>query len=330
MWDQRANKIALLELMLEKRLFRRKEQAEAWNELTGLRWIRSTGRQDERALAEEHGAKVEALLDRMWPNWHAVAVALQAHGLKPSPRGVAQLEERQRRAAMPGPFPASLNRHTAMAAVSPHSKAVLTEERRQALGDVDLTRDGIARLRPHRGFALRRDGALFDPAPWISLLGEVAVPERALRAGLEFAGPTPDLVLLVENLGTYIDIPAPLDWLVVHVPGWDTCTAALVLERYGDAPLVLFGDLDPAGVKIAAHLRAICPALRWVIFDLWRALLPDHALRTEWPEDLDLRDAPPLVQELARGGLWLEQERLVLHPGLADALAIVARPPTCS
>src|SRR5262249_51968933 len=144
MWDQRANQIALLELMLEKRLIRRKEQTEAWDELKGIRWIKSTSRENERALAEEHAMKVEALLDKKWPNWHAVAVALKAHGLKPTPRGVAELEERQRRAALPGPFPASVNRRTAMSAVGPHSKAPWTEERREALGDVDLTRDGIA------------------------------------------------------------------------------------------------------------------------------------------------------------------------------------------
>ena len=42
--------------------------------------------------------------------------------------------------------------------------------------------------------------------------------------------------------------------------------------------------------------------------------------RGEWPDDLDLREAPELVRELARRGLWLEQEPLVIDARIAAAL----------
>jgi hypothetical protein len=42
--------------------------------------------------------------------------------------------------------------------------------------------------------------------------------------------------------------------------------------------------------------------------------------RPEWPDDLDLRDAPPLVHELAASGRWLEQERVVLDRRLPAAM----------
>jgi hypothetical protein len=45
-----------------------------------------------------------------------------------------------------------------------------------------------------------------------------------------------------------------------------------------------------------------------------------RALRGEWPEDMDLTDAPALVRELAERGLWLEQESVVLDPRLHAAL----------
>ena len=327
MWDQSLHRIALLELVITGGLHRRQEQGEAWDELATMRWTRRTGRQQELGLAAEHRATVETLLGKVWPGWRAVAAALEIHGLPPTPRGLAQLEDLQRQATLSG-LPARLNQRTATAAVGPHSKATLTEQRRQALGDVDVTRDGIVRVRPHRGLQLRRPDTTLALAAHSALLGEVALPERALQAGLELAGPTPALVLLVENVGAYIDIPAPPDWLVVHVPGWNTRTVALLLARLPDVPVLLFGDLDPAGVAIAAHLRSIYPPLRWVTFELWRTLLPEYSQTGAWPEEQDLRDAPPLVQELAQAGLWLEQERLVLHPDLVDALTAVAHSPS--
>lgn len=326
MWDAPLHRAALLELVVERRLKRRRGQAEAWDDLATMSWTRRTSRQDELELADLRRAEVEEVLGRVWPGWRSVAATLDAEGLPPSPRGLAILEDRQRQAATPGPFPTQRNQHTAAASVGPHSKAVLTPQRRQALGEVDLTRDGIVRLRPHRGLALRRDGVIHDPAVWISVLGELALPERALKAGLELVGSRPELVLLIENLGTYIDIEAPPEWLVAHVPGWDTATATLLLRQCDDLPVVLFGDLDPAGVKIAAHMRQLRPELRWATFGLWRTLLP-YALVEDWPDGLDLTGAPPLVQELADKGLWLEQERLVLDRKLIPELRVVASLP---
>lgn len=327
MWDQSPHRIALLELVVTGGLRRRQEQAEAWDELATMRWTRRTSRQQELELAAEHRVTVETLLGKVWPGWRAVAAALDNHTLPPTPRGLQQLEDLQRQATIPA-LPARLNQRTATAAVGPHSKATLTEQRRLALGDVDVTRDGIVRVRPHHGLQLRRAGTTLALEVHNAVLGEVALPERALQAGLELAGPAPALVLLVENVGAYIDIPAPPDWLVVHVPGWNTRTVALLLARLPDVPVLLFGDLDPAGVAIAAHLRSIYPPLRWVTFELWRTLLPAYAQTGTWPEEQDLSDTPPLVQELARAGLWLEQERLVLQPDLIDALTAVAHTPS--
>lgn len=327
MWDRPVHRAALLELCVEGRLTRRKGQADAWDELAKLSWTRRTARRDELEIVEMRRAEVEEVLGRVWPGWRSVAAALAAEGLPTSPIGLARLEDLQRQATTPGPFPARLNKRTAAAAVAPHSKAGLTKQRRQALGEVDLTRDGVVRVRPHRGFLLRHDGETLDPSAWVAALGEVALPERALQSGLELTGARPELVLLVENLGTYIDLPASPDWLVAYVPGWDTSTTALLLRQCPELPVVLFGDLDPAGVKIAAHLRSLHPGLRWATFDLWRSLLPDFGLVEDWPEDLDLGDAPPIVHELAQKGLWLEQERLVLDPRLMPALITVASPP---
>lgn len=324
MWDRLHHRLALLELTVKGKLKQRQDQAEAWQELITLGWVRRSGPQDERILVDKYRPKIENLLGKMWPGWRSVEADLAAHSLPPTSRGLERLEDLQRQATLVAPLPARLNQRTAIAVVGPHSKAMLTEQRRLALGAVDLTRDGIVRLRPHRGLELRRHGVTLAAAACCEVLGEVALPERCLQDGLELAGPAPALVLLVENVGPYIDIPAPPDWLVAHVPGWNTRTAEILLTRLPAAPVVLFGDLDPAGVAIAAHLRALHPSLRWVVFDLWRTLLPEYAQPGTWPEDQDLTAAPTLVQELARDDIWLEQERLTLHSSLVAELLSVA------
>jgi len=45
-----------------------------------------------------------------------------------------------------------------------------------------------------------------------------------------------------------------------------------------------------------------------------------HAQKREWPDDLDLADAPELVQSLERQSLWLKQERLVLDARLTTSM----------
>jgi hypothetical protein len=327
MWDRSLHRIALLELAVTGKLDKRQDQEEAWNELHALRWVRRTGRQHELVLADEHRVKVEDLLGRMWPGWRSIAADLAARGIPPTPRGLQRLEDLQRQATLPGPLPQQLNQRTATAAVGPHSKALLTEQRRLALGDTDLTRDGIVRIRPHAGLQLRRADITLPLEDPRALLGEVALPERALQAGLELVGPPPALVLLVENVGPYVDITPPSNWLLAHVPGWNTSTAKLLLARLPAVPVLLFGDLDPAGVAIATHMRALHPSLRWVTFDLWRTLLPEYAQPGSWPEGLDRLTAPPIVQELARDGMWLEQERLTLHTSLITELLVVATAP---
>jgi len=324
MWDRLHHRLALLELTVTGKLKRRREQDEAWHELVAMGWVRRAGPEDERVLVNAHRSTIENMLGKRWPGWRSVAVDLAAHGLPPTSRGLERLEDLQRQATLVTPLPAQLNHRTAIAAVGPHSKAILTGQRRLALSEVDLTRDGIIRLRPNRDLQLRRHNVTLAAAACCEVLGEVALPERALQDGLELDGPAPALVLLVENVGPYIDIPAPSDWLVAHVPGWNTRTAQLLLTRLPTVPLLLFGDLDPAGVAIAAHLRSHDPSLRWVVFDLWRELLPEYAQPGIWPEDQDFAATPALIQELVHDSIWLEQERLTLHPNLVTELLAVA------
>jgi hypothetical protein len=196
---------------------------------------------------------------------------------------------------------------------------MLTERRIVALGHAEATHDGSVRLRPPRGLVARSSRGSIDLTPVAEVLGEVSLPERALRDGLALEGPV-RAALIVENLGAFCDLPALDGWLIAHVPGWDTTTVARIIERLGQVPVLLFGDLDPNGVRIFRHLRAMRRDLRWFIPEFWGEFVDARGLRRDWPAELDLDDAPELVRLLVQRALWLEQETIALDPRTPVAL----------
>lgn len=317
-WRSEAARLALLELLVRGSLKRRRAQASAWDALDELPWTRRTGRRDEVGLVEERRHELVALLGRVWPEWGEVLAALTARGLPPTPEGWTALEDETRAAGLPS-LPERLNRRTAAALVAPHSKAALTERRIAALGEAEATHDGSVRLRPPRGLVARASKGIIDLTSVAEVLGEVSLPERALRDGLALEG-SMRAALLVENLGAFCDLPTLDGWLITHVAGWDTATVVRLLERLGDVPVVHFGDLDPNGVRIFRHLRAMRPDLRWFVPKFWGELVDAKGLPGAWPDDLELGDAPELVRFLATRALWLEQEPVAVDPRTPAAL----------
>jgi hypothetical protein len=320
-WRSAAARLALLELLVRGTLKRRRAQTSAWDALDELPWTRRTGRRDDLGLVEARRHELVALLGRVWPEWGGALAALTARGLAPTPDGWTELEDAQRAAGLPQ-LPDQINRRTAAALVAPHSKAALTERRRAALGDAEATHDGSVRLRPPLGLVALTPQGRVDLAAVAAVLGEVSIPERAFSAGLALEGDI-RAALLVENLGAFCDLRALDGWLLVHVPGWDTVTVARLLERLVDVPVVHFGDLDPNGVRILEHLRGLRSDLRWFVPEFWAELVDTNALPGVWPDDVDLSEAPSLVRELARRGLWLEQEPLAVDPRTSAALAAI-------
>lgn len=320
MWKTPAERLALLELLVRGTLKKRRAQAATWEALAELPWVKRTGRRDEIGLVEARRNELVALLDRVWAEWGDALAALTARGLPPTPEGWTALDDAVRAEGLPN-LPDRLNRRTAAALVAPHSKAALTGRRLAALGDAEATHDGSVRLRPPRGLVARTAKGSIDLSAVSAVLGEVSLPERALRDGLALDGPL-RAALLVENLGAFCDLPALNGWLVAHVAGWDTATVARLFDRLSHVPVVHFGDLDPNGVRIFQHLRGMRTDLRWFVPDFWGELVGTRGLPGAWPEDIDLRESPELVRLLARRGLWLEQESIAVDartPGEFEA-----------
>ncbi|MDW7710789.1 MAG: hypothetical protein SCH98_09960 [Deferrisomatales bacterium] len=320
MWSDEAHRLALLELWATGCLKRRKNQGDAWYELSELPWTRRTSRRDELALDEGHRRDLERLLDRSWPDWRDLLTELERHDLSLDLHGWKTLQQRRRADGLPEILPDRLNQRTATAALGSHSKATLGERLRQALGPLEVTRDGLIRIRPNEGLLVERGSETWSATMLAGFLGELALTERALRDGTTLGGTLPTALLLVENVGFYIDVPAPPRWMVAHVPGWNTATTRLLFDALPTVPVVHFGDLDPNGVRIVAHLQLLRPDLLWAVPDFWEEQISLRGLRCDWPSDLDLTAAPALVQRLAREGMWLEQEALALDPRLTGYL----------
>ncbi|MCW5831680.1 MAG: hypothetical protein KIS78_04405 [Labilithrix sp.] len=318
MWRTSADRLALLELLVRGSLKRRRVQTTAWDLLAELPWTRLTGRRDELGLVVDRRQELVTLLERVWPAWGDGLAALTALGLPPTPDGWTQLQDARRAEGLPR-LPDLLNRRTAASLVAPHSKATLTNRRIAALGEAEATHDGSVRLRPPQGLIAITPLGRVDLAAVSAVLGEVSIPERALGAGLALEGSI-RAALLVENLGAFCDLRTLDGWLLVHVPGWDTATVTRLLERLRHVPVIHFGDLDPNGVRIFQHLRGFRPDLRWFVPTFWTELVDAKGLPGVWPEDLDVSKAPTLVRQLARRGLWLEQEPLVVDPRMSWAL----------
>jgi len=320
-WGEGDHALALLELLVRGELRHRKRQSAAWAELLELGWCRRATRAKVLLLDPRMREAVAASLDGAWTEWREVAVRLEQQGLDPTAKGMARLAQLDRIAAAEEmEFPDRMNRRTAAAAVAGHAKAALGPFEQVVLDTVDLTDDGLARLRPSKGLLVAKDGESFDATAVADLLGELLITDRGLRDGTRLAGVPPRAVLTVENLGAFQDAAVPDDVLVMHVPGWNTRFARSLLDGLDEVPVVHFGDLDPNGIAIVEHLRRWRSGIGWLVPDYWRELIGVRGLPMQWPEMTLPSDAPAWVAELVERGLWLEQETVVLDGRWVAAL----------
>lgn len=314
MWDRIDDRLALLELLTAGRLKRRASQEGAFRWLAELSWTRASSRRDELALIPALRPELVALIDRVWPDWRAVHLALLEGGQPATPSGWARLADARRAQALPA-TPTRLNRRSAAAITAVGAKSTLTPSRREALGATEVVDDGLVRLRPPAGMYACQGATVVSLDDVVAIFGEAAISDRALRDGTRLEG-TVAAVLLVENLGPWRDMQRPDGWMLIHTPGWDTATTRRFLDTLPVVPTLHFGDLDPNGVRIYRHLAEHMPGLVWFVPSFWHELVPMFGRPCGWPEDLDLAGTPALVQELAASGLWMEQEPVVFDERL--------------
>lgn len=219
---------------------------------------------------------------------------LANRGLPPNDSGLRALRSQQRDARVDS-LPLRLNQRTAAAAFAEHSKSRIGEAAQQRLQASEVTSDYVVRMRGCRGLSVYRDGVIYDAASLEQIQGELVLSERGLLDGTKLCG-TPSALLLVENVGPFVDLAPLPGWLLVHVPGWHTQGAKRLFEMIPNVPALHFGDLDPEGLLIYCHLRRARPNLSWVVPDWIADYLPSHGLPTAWPDPELLIEAPAARQ----------------------------------
>ena len=322
MWHEPAHRLALLELLQTGSLQKRVTQAAAWQELLQLGWTRRTSKQGRLALVPHMRGAVEQTLDGAWADWRVVLQSLTARKLPATESGLMALQREQRLSTAPQ-LPARVSQRTAAAALGAHSKASLGEAAQQSLRGYQVTSDYVVRMRGCHGLSLSRDGETYDASLLEKVQGELLLSERGLLDGTTIHG-APATLLLVENVGPFVDLTPQPGWLLVHVPGWNTHAAKRLFELFPEVPVLHFGDLDPEGLQIFCHLRRTRPDLRWVVPDWTFDYVMSHGLPKEWPQTPELTDAPPVIQKLAEQRRWVEQESLVFDDRLWPALQEIA------
>lgn len=230
----------------------------------------------ERLLALEEGQGIP-LTSRAGQELHAMLSAVD--GIRPVGRGAArQLTERGRLfltarlkeasgepawsgervlAALAGHLPHHINGATLSGLWSRDCKAKLSPAqlaRADELG-IRVYGDEVLRLRCGSSLSLLwQDGRRYCADEGLQMLGELALPERALDRlrGIEWQGRQ---IVTVENKGAFVDYPLQPDELLLYVPGRNTTLAKRVIPLLPAAtPWAHFGDLDQRGLDIAAEL----------------------------------------------------------------------------
>lgn len=325
-WTKSELQLTLLEMRVEARTIRRKGNTELVEHFLEAGLLTRTPRRNEVEVTESGKRQVHQLIDRVWPEWEEVLARLDAGALPRTARNIEAMLRAIRRPSLHAPLPPRLNQKTYNASQGRHSKV---RYRQPSVEGVQITHDGILRMRAPEGMVLRSGPRSMRCGDMAALAGgEILIPERALLDGLAIEGTLPSKVLTVENLAAFLDLASPPDCLTVHVPGLNSTLAIEFIRRLPTVGQSLrfihFGDLDPNGLNIYAHLRdSLASDMTFLVPPFWEEYVEGY-----WqPLDGDW-SGPPLPLALSLGlhalverGIWLEQECFLLDARLTRELA---------
>ncbi|MGA7877989.1 MAG: hypothetical protein WCA08_20190 [Desulfoferrobacter sp.] len=309
-WNNIEYHAAILRLLLDGILKRTSKVQPLVDYLMELGWITQSPRLSELALNQHGAARLPDLLDRVWPAWRQTFQQLRDSDLPATADGLLQLTRQNR--LLP-PLPRRLHHKTYAAMAGDHSKSHSAKSLLPS--GVELTTDGVLRLRANDGLILWFGDHRVCCDNWMAAVGEVILTERAILDGLRVSGRLPDLVMTVENLGPFVDMPKPKTFLLVHQPGWNTLLSLQFLRVLG--PEVLwyhFGDLDPEGLAIYQHLNHQDLNVRLFIPSFWKEYEDAFAqtLSGGWPPSIKKSFEKPFLKKFFARNVWLEQEPIIL------------------
>ncbi|MGR5212072.1 hypothetical protein ACPV4A_16070 [Vibrio rotiferianus] len=187
-----------------------------------------------------------------------------------------------------------------------------------------VTGDEVIRIRS-RGTGLTIayiNGLLQSVDDETSQRTECTIPERLWLTKSQVTLKDVKLVMTVENLGAFIDLPLVDGLLLLYVPGLNLTHSALLETLPKQVPWVAFPDYDPNGLSIVRSMaqRVNRPCQLWLP-SYWRDQATQRSREMVGTDKRTWRDAPALdLPGLRDKGRWLEQETLVLDHRCNQAL----------
>ncbi|MFO6492258.1 DUF2220 family protein [Hafnia alvei] len=155
-----------------------------------------------------------------------------------------------------------------------------------------------------------------------ALRSECCLPERLLLTLSSVTASTAKLIMTVENLGAYVDMPLVDGLILVFAPGQNYISACQWINRCGqNIPWVHFPDIDPNGLRMSQQIALVLdrPCHIWLP-DFWHTA---HQVNDLMGADkygwIDAPDCAPLTG-LREEQRWIEQEVLVLDYRISAAL----------
>jgi hypothetical protein len=327
-WTNDNHRAALLQLAVNGIMRSNAQVQDLEQALLADGWVMQTLRRRELAVTEDGAMHVQRIMDARWPGYRADAQTLRELFGSISAQALRQLTKQAgiRDGKLPV-FPPILNKKTFAAAVCRHSKAPISADMLEKYPGMTLTVDQGVATRTHLGAQLRRivGGVVkvINCDQLMDVMGVVQVSERAIIQGLSIEGTPPRAVLTIENVATFHDIVLLPGLMAVLVEGWNTPIAARFLRLLPDGvPFIHFGDLDPTGFRIYAHLLELTGRpLHWFVPSLATDYIESHSMplnmqEAGWSTTRAASHGHESIRILQEKGHWLEQEAVTLDPRL--------------
>lgn len=281
------------------------------NRFETAQWIERSGRKAEWMVRENSKTALEQRLKEVCPTWVEDYDFIRSLDCSPYDPAIIQILPVLKHRNTPSGLTNRRNWNAATG-ISPKHKPKLASQSR-------LTSDWIVRFYPGKGMKAVFSGEEVSLDTIRDLVTECIFPERMWHKFERFSGELPDVLITCENLGAYIDLPAPSYAMVIYAPGKDTTGASKLLRSLPDVPWFHFGDIDPAGIEIAQQIaKETNREFKFYIPTFAEDYLPGASFKRGWEDKVPLNHS--IFTELKRSGHRIFQEVFMLDKRLSDDL----------
>ncbi len=255
---------------------------------------------------------LQTRITELSPSWETDAQLLRANSLDPlDPRSHQALAGLKAAHAPVG----QLHRKTWNSATAAGSKRAS-----RLPTTAQLTDDWAVRGRVNCATTLISPLGPVDLFALTQALSEFSVAERGWLAASGFGGVLPRHVLTVENLSPLVDVVLPADTMVLFCQGAAVGGAVRLLRALPSAAWMHFGDLDAAGVQIAASIAKLTDRPPSLYVPTFAGDYLGRKLRSKQAWTCSPFDSVTL-KTLSAGSAWLEQEIFILDERLLADIA---------